>query len=91
MLGAAVPTAAIEVFAHYYGQLQAGATGLISEDSIEPLVDPPQLDQLQVDPHAAAEALAHTAIIKLNGGLGTSSPVRSGRPAPPSGCGRHCC
>jgi UTP--glucose-1-phosphate uridylyltransferase len=72
MLGAAVPTAAIEVFAHYYGQLQAGATGLISEDSIEPLVDPPQLDQLQVDPHAAAEALAHTAIIKLNGGLGTS-------------------
>ncbi len=72
MSEAGVPAAAIEVFAHYYGQLEAGATGLIGEDSIEPLADPPQLDHLQVDARAAREALARTAIIKLNGGLGTS-------------------
>lgn len=72
MHDAGVNQAAIDVFSHYYGQLEAGATGLIPEDSISPLTDPAHLDAVEVDDDAAREALAKTAIIKLNGGLGTS-------------------
>ena len=63
---------AIDVFAHYYGELESGATGLISEDTIDPLTDPPTLSEIPPDHEAERAALAQTAIIKLNGGLGTS-------------------
>lgn len=72
MRDAGVNQAAIDVFSHYYGQLEAGATGLILEDTIAPLTDPAHLDAVDVDDDAAREALSKTAIIKLNGGLGTS-------------------
>ncbi len=72
MREAGVSQPAIDVFSHYYGELEAGATGLILEDTIEPLTDPVHLDAIHVDEDAAREALAKTAIIKLNGGLGTS-------------------
>ncbi len=72
MHDAGVNQAAIDVFSHYYGQLEAGATGLIREDTISPLLDPAHLDAVEVDDDTAREALAKTAIIKLNGGLGTS-------------------
>jgi len=72
MREAGVNQAAIDVFSHYYGALEAGATGLILEDTIEPLTDPTHLDAVDVDDDAAKAALAKTAIIKLNGGLGTS-------------------
>ncbi|MFP5360583.1 MAG: UTP--glucose-1-phosphate uridylyltransferase [Actinomycetes bacterium] len=87
MAAAGVDQTAIDVFSHYFAELEAGATGLIREDTIEPLTSPPGLDGLEVDPAAAREALARTAIIKLNGGLGTSMgmdraksllPVRDG-------------
>ncbi|MFW7414836.1 UTP--glucose-1-phosphate uridylyltransferase [Demequina sp. SO4-18] len=83
-----VTQAAIDVFSHYYGELEAGATGLIREDDISPLLDPDRLDAVEVDDAAAREALSKTAIIKLNGGLGTSMgmdraksllPVRDGK------------
>lgn len=67
-----VSQAAIDVFSHYYGELAAGATGLIPEATIEALPEPARLDGLEVDDSSAREALAKTAIIKLNGGLGTS-------------------
>jgi len=88
MTAAGVDPTAIEVFTHYYRELEAGATGLIPEDTIEPLLDPPALADVDVDPVAAREAFARTAVIKLNGGLGTSMgmdkaksllPVRDGR------------
>ncbi|MFV0254341.1 MAG: UTP--glucose-1-phosphate uridylyltransferase [Beutenbergiaceae bacterium] len=88
MREAGVNPVAIEVFGHYYQQLAQGATGLIGEDTIAPLVDVPQLAQVATDERSAAEALGSTAIIKLNGGLGTSMgmdraksllPVRDGR------------
>lgn len=63
---------AIEVFAHFYRQLESGATGVIAEDDIEPLTDVPRLADLDVDDQQAAEALSQTAVVKLNGGLGTS-------------------
>lgn len=67
-----LPEAAIAVFGDYYRQLESGQTGLILEETIEPLLDPPMLADLEVDLDAAREALDRTVIIKLNGGLGTS-------------------
>lgn len=88
MAEAGVGEAAIDVFSHYYRELEAGATGLIREDTIEPLTDPPMLDDIEVDETMAREAIGKTVIIKLNGGLGTSMgmaraksllPVRDGK------------
>jgi len=72
MREAGITPAAIDVFTHYYGELEAGATGLILEDTIEPLLNPDALADVHVSDDAANEAFAKTAIIKLNGGLGTS-------------------
>ena len=63
---------AIGVFVDYYHQLEAGTTGYIPESTIDPLGDVPRLEDLDVEPETAAEALRHTVVIKLNGGLGTS-------------------
>ena len=72
MAAAGVAPTAIDVFTHYYRELEAGATGLIPEDTIDPLLDPPRLADVDIDDEAAREAFAKTAVIKLNGGLGTS-------------------
>lgn len=72
MVDAGVDPVAINVFSHYYRQLEAGETGLILEDSIEPLTDPTHLSQMQVSDQEATDAIGQTVIIKLNGGLGTS-------------------
>jgi UTP--glucose-1-phosphate uridylyltransferase len=72
MAAADVPQQAIDVFTYYYRQLEAGVSGFIPEDTIEPLVDPPMLGDIAVSDEDAAAALEQTVIIKLNGGLGTS-------------------
>ena len=72
MAAAGVPQQAIDVFTYYYRQLEAGVSGFIPEDTIEPLVDPPMLSDIAVSDDDAAAALEQTVIIKLNGGLGTS-------------------
>lgn len=69
---AGVSPAAVEVFSYYYKQLEEGVTGIIAEETIEPYLDPPFLADLEVSEADAAEAISRTAIIKLNGGLGTS-------------------
>src|SRR5205085_3029047 len=71
MVDAGVDPVAIETFAHYYRLLEHGETGLIAESSIEP-VDIEALADVMVPDDVAADALRRTAIIKLNGGLGTS-------------------
>jgi UTP--glucose-1-phosphate uridylyltransferase len=71
MAAAGVHPLAIEVFAHYFRLLEAGETGMIPESSIEPL-DMPALADVDVAHDVAFEALGRTAVIKLNGGLGTS-------------------
>jgi UTP--glucose-1-phosphate uridylyltransferase len=63
---------AIHVFEDAYAQLEGGVTGLIPEADIEPLEDVPTLESIAGDDDEAAEALARTAVVKLNGGLGTS-------------------
>jgi UTP--glucose-1-phosphate uridylyltransferase len=72
MAAAGVPQQAIDVFSYYYRQLEAGVSGFIPEDAIEPLMDPPMLSDVAVSEADAAAALEQTVIIKLNGGLGTS-------------------
>ena len=71
MSEAGIDPVAIETFAHYYRLLEHGETGMIAEDSIEPL-DSESLDDVEVDDESASAALRTTAVIKLNGGLGTS-------------------
>jgi UTP--glucose-1-phosphate uridylyltransferase len=72
MQAGGVHPVAIEVFSHYYRQLESGATGLLPESEIEPLEDPPRLADLDRNLAAEQSALAETVVIKLNGGLGTS-------------------
>ena len=67
-----VADAAIRAFEHYYRQLEAGETGLLPEDSIEPVSDLPALDDLPHDREAEREALQRAIVLRLNGGLGTS-------------------
>ena len=71
MVAAGVDEVAIETFAHYYRLLEHGETGMIPESSIEP-VDMQSLADVEVADEDAAEAIRSTAVIKLNGGLGTS-------------------
>ncbi len=71
MREAGVDEVAIDTFAHYYRLLEHGETGMIAEDSIEPL-DMPSLADVEVPDEVAAEAIRRTAVVKLNGGLGTS-------------------
>lgn len=69
----ALPDLFIRTFAHYYEQLARGETGLIPEADIRPVRDLPDLETLPARLAEVGEAvLARTAVIKLNGGLGTS-------------------
>jgi UTP--glucose-1-phosphate uridylyltransferase len=71
MSEAGIDPVAIDTFAHYYRLLEHGETGMIPESSIEPL-DMESLADVEVDDDTAAAALRTTAVVKLNGGLGTS-------------------
>ncbi|MDO9496845.1 MAG: UTP--glucose-1-phosphate uridylyltransferase [Nocardioides sp.] len=71
MVDAGVDEVAIDTFAHYYRLLEHGETGMIPESAID-AVDMQALSDVEVDDQVAAEAIRHTAVIKLNGGLGTS-------------------
>lgn len=69
MQAAGVNPHAIEAFANRYQQLETGNTGFISESEAEPVEDVPHVDELNDEPQ---DSLARVAVIKLNGGLGTS-------------------
>ncbi|MDR0960470.1 MAG: UTP--glucose-1-phosphate uridylyltransferase [Propionibacteriaceae bacterium] len=73
MRAAEVPGVAIDIFTHYYAQLASGATGLIPEETITPLADPDVIDDVDATPTPDdIAAFEQTAVIRLNGGLGTS-------------------
>ncbi len=77
MREADLPDIFIASFAHYYDQLVQGADGLIAESVIEPVTQLP--DSRSFSPEMAEigqAAMGRTAIIKLNGGLGTSMGLR---------------
>jgi len=67
-----LPELAIRTFAHYYGELRSGQTGLVAEDEIEPASELPSLDDLAVSDAQGRSALRRTVLVKLNGGLATS-------------------
>lgn len=83
MRAAGVAEVAIDVFSHYYGQLEAGRQGSIAEADISPVRDLPRLEGLEFSDEAVRSALAETVVIKLNGGLGTSMGVTGPKSALP--------
>lgn len=73
MKNAGLSKAAIDAFKHNYEQLVAGVTGMVPETDIEPVENLPHLDALATDSAGdVATLLKQTAVLKLNGGLGTS-------------------
>lgn len=73
MKAAGLSTVAIDSFKHNYEQLVAGVTGLVPESSIDPVESLPELDSLNASAGADVQSLLkQTAVLKLNGGLGTS-------------------
>ncbi|MFB9731037.1 UTP--glucose-1-phosphate uridylyltransferase [Ornithinimicrobium kibberense] len=85
MQEAGVADVAVDVFRRAWTDLAEGRTGTLPEADIAPVEE---LDRLaDLDPDADTDALARTAVVKLNGGLGTSMgmdrakslvPVREG-------------
>ncbi len=71
MEAAGVDPVAVEVFSHYYRLVESGETGMVPESTIEPL-DMESLADVDVPDQVAREAIGTTAVVKLNGGLGTS-------------------
>ncbi len=72
MRDAGVHPTAVDVFTHYYALLETGETGIVSEADIEPLTDPVKVRDVNPGEDEGRAALAATAVVKLNGGLGTS-------------------
>uniref|UniRef100_A0A7S3QLM4 UTP--glucose-1-phosphate uridylyltransferase n=1 Tax=Dunaliella tertiolecta TaxID=3047 RepID=A0A7S3QLM4_DUNTE len=65
--------AAIAAFKNNYTQLQQGATGLVPETDIEAVTQLPKLTDLPAPKQdEIKDLLSKTAMLKLNGGLGTS-------------------
>lgn len=71
MQAAGLPAPAITAFLHAVARVRAGDSGLCSETAITPVADPPRLDDLP-NAEAPRDALRQLAVIKLNGGLGTT-------------------
>lgn len=67
-----LPPLAIETFRHYFEQFRGGASGLIAEGEIEPASPLEQLEGLTDREGAGRAVLDRVAVLKLNGGLGTS-------------------
>ncbi|MGI8870468.1 MAG: UTP--glucose-1-phosphate uridylyltransferase [Mycobacteriales bacterium] len=69
----------VAAFEHHYRRLQQvlanDSGGSIPEATIEPLGDVPSLTDFAATDQQQAGALGHVAIVKLNGGLGTSMGV----------------
>jgi len=76
-----LPRLVIDHFKHYYDQLVAGQTGDLPETEIEPLDTLPEMEELDTDERVAAgeRAMNRTAVIKLNGGLGTGMGMQKAK------------
>ncbi|HEU4945655.1 MAG TPA: UTP--glucose-1-phosphate uridylyltransferase [Kribbella sp.] len=83
MRAAGAAEVAITVFSHYYRLLESGQQGKIHEADLEPVGDLPHLEHLDADAQAVRAGLAETAVVKLNGGLGTSMGVTGPKSALP--------
>jgi UDP-N-acetylglucosamine pyrophosphorylase len=70
MKEAGLSAAAIQAFLHQYRKLVVDESGLIPESSLAPIEDLPTVAE-QPDPGHISTLAAETAVMKLNGGLGT--------------------
>ena len=66
------PAVVMRAFRHYYTQLVEGATGYITSKEAQPVNTLPTVEALATYRDAGQAALDRTAVIKLNGGLGTT-------------------
>ncbi len=71
MRGAGVAAPAIRSFLNAVQKVRQGETGLLPEADVEPITSLPRLDELPRAP-VHETLLAQLAVVKLNGGLGTS-------------------
>ncbi|HEX6130116.1 MAG TPA: UTP--glucose-1-phosphate uridylyltransferase [Actinomycetota bacterium] len=72
MEDAGLARVAIDGFRHYVALLRTGERGLVAGRDIEPPRDLPALADLAAHRAAGERALGRAAVVKLNGGLGTS-------------------
>jgi UDP-N-acetylglucosamine pyrophosphorylase len=72
MRRAGIEQIVIDNFRHYYTALVKGETGMVAEEAIEPVRNLPLLEDLAAYMAAGRAALGQVAVLKLNGGLGTS-------------------
>jgi UTP--glucose-1-phosphate uridylyltransferase len=72
MRAAGLGDTVIETFRHYYETLAAGNTGLIAEATITPLEGALGIAEVAGYAEVGAANLGRAAVLKLNGGLGTS-------------------
>jgi len=71
-----LPQVVIDSFRRSYERLAAGETGMLDRTQIEPPPELPSSQTLGGYAGAGEAALLRTAVIKLNGGLGTSMGMR---------------
>jgi UTP--glucose-1-phosphate uridylyltransferase len=76
MRAAGLPEAVIRSFAGDYEKLATGSRGTISEADIEPVGALPGREELADHAAPGREFVQRAAVIKLNGGLGTSMGMR---------------
>lgn len=67
-----LPQIVIDNFHYYYDVLASGSVGLIAESEIEPATQVPDIAAASAYAEAGRAALGRAAVLKLNGGLGTS-------------------
>jgi UTP--glucose-1-phosphate uridylyltransferase len=72
MRGEGLAQMVIDNFRHYYGVLASGSVGLIAEAAIVPVESARDIAEVAHYHAAGRQALRRTAVLKLNGGLGTS-------------------
>ena len=75
-----LPQVFIDTFAEYYNQLVAGETGMIPEAVIEAVSEVPDVQSFPARLREVGQAAQHhTALIKLNGGLGTGMGLQKAK------------
>jgi UDP-N-acetylglucosamine pyrophosphorylase len=72
MRAAGIGEPVINAFLAAVAKVAAGERGLIPESTIEPVSDLPSLESLETDVSPSGDLLNRLAVVKLNGGLGTS-------------------
>ena len=67
-----LPDIVIDNFHYYYNMVVEGNEGLIPEDAIEPVTAVADIKEMSAFAAAGRAAVTRAAVLKLNGGLGTS-------------------